>query len=83
MTVYPLYLQPGASTEQVRQVIAGTLQQTPARTLPPLIISNAELRKEILDIFDRTFLLTYVLEAIAVIIAMLDRKSTRLNSSHT
>jgi putative ABC transport system permease protein len=38
---------------------------------PPLMISNAELRREILNIFDRTFVLTYVLEAIAVFVAML------------
>lgn len=38
---------------------------------PPLIISNGELRREILDIFDRTFVLTYVLEAIAVFVAVL------------
>jgi putative ABC transport system permease protein len=48
--------------------------------LPPLLISNAELRAEILDIFDRTFLLTYVLEAIAVIIAMLGIVNTLVTS---
>ena len=37
----------------------------------PTVLSNAELRQEILRIFDRTFTLTYVLEAIAVIIATL------------
>ncbi|OQW62998.1 MAG: hypothetical protein BVN29_17565 [Nitrospira sp. ST-bin5] len=80
VTVFPLYLQPGASTEQVRQAIDGALQQAQDRTLPPLIISNGELRKEILDIFDRTFLLTYVLEAIAVIIAMLGIVNTLVTS---
>ena len=48
--------------------------------LPPLVISNTELRKEILEIFDRTFLLTYVLEAIAVIIAMLGIVNTLITS---
>lgn len=66
--------------EQVRQAIASTLQEAQDRTLPPLIISNAELRREILDIFDRTFLLTYVLEAIAVIIAMLGIVNTLVTS---
>jgi putative ABC transport system permease protein len=69
VTVFPIYLNDGTDREQVRQAIAGALQQAQDKTLPPLIISNGELRKEILDIFDRTFLLTYVLEAIAVIIA--------------
>ena len=80
VTVFPLYLNDGADREQVRQAIAGALQQTQDRTLPPLIISNGELRKEILDIFDRTFLLTYVLEAIAVIIAMLGIVNTLVTS---
>jgi len=80
VTVFPIYLQTGADREQVRQAIAGVLQQAQDRTLPPLIISNAELRKEILDIFDRTFLLTYVLEAIAVIIAMLGIVNTLVTS---
>ena len=40
-------------------------------TVPPSVIRNHELRKEILDIFDRTFVLTYVLEAIAVLVAVL------------
>jgi putative ABC transport system permease protein len=35
------------------------------------VIRNHELRKEILDIFDRSFVLTYVLEAIAVLVAVL------------
>ena len=48
--------------------------------LPPLVISNVELRKEILEIFDRTFLLTYVLEAIAVVIAMLGIVNTLITS---
>jgi putative ABC transport system permease protein len=34
-------------------------------------VSNRELRAEILHIFDRTFALTYVLEGIAVVIAVL------------
>jgi putative ABC transport system permease protein len=38
---------------------------------PPTIVRNKELRREILNIFDRTFVLTYVLEAIAVLVAVL------------
>jgi putative ABC transport system permease protein len=80
VTVFPIYLNDGTDREQVRQAIAGALQQAQDKTLPPLIISNGELRKEILDIFDRTFLLTYVLEAIAVIIAMLGIVNTLVTS---
>ena len=71
VTVFPVYLAAGADMDQVRQKIAAKLNEANRSGLPPLLISNAELRLEILEIFDRTFLLTYVLEAIAVIIAML------------
>ncbi len=80
VTVFPIYLQAGVEMEHIRQAIAGVLQQAQDQALPPLIISNAELRREILDIFDRTFLLTYVLEAIAVIIAMLGIVNTLVTS---
>lgn len=79
-TVFPVYLAPGANLERVRQEMADKLSQADGHRLPPLLISNAELRKEILDIFDRTFLLTYVLEAIAVIIAMLGIINTLVTS---
>ncbi|MCC6139268.1 MAG: ABC transporter permease [Nitrospira sp.] len=79
-TVFPLYLSAGAQMNEVRHRVADTLRELDGGRLPPLIISNAELRKEILDIFDRTFLLTYVLEAIAVIIAMLGIVNTLVTS---
>jgi putative ABC transport system permease protein len=79
-TVFPVYLAAGADLDRVRQEMARVLNQTDSGRLPPLLISNAELRKEILDIFDRTFLLTYVLEAIAVIIAMLGIVNTLVTS---
>ena len=80
ITVFPLYLSQGQQVNEVRQRIAERLRELAAERLPPLIISNAELRREILDIFDRTFLLTYVLEAIAVIIAMLGIVNTLVTS---
>ena len=66
--------------DEVRRRVADTLRALDSGRLPPLVISNAELRKEILDIFDRTFLLTYVLEAIAIIIAMLGIVNTLVTS---
>ncbi len=36
-----------------------------------MIISNKELRDQILNIFDQTFQITYVLEAIAILVAFL------------
>ncbi len=77
-TVFPVYLAAGADVEDMRKTIADRLRS--AGGVPPLIISNAQLRQEILDIFDRTFLLTYVLEAIAVVIAMLGIVNTLVTS---
>lgn len=80
VTVFPVYLSAGSNVDRVRQKIAEQLSDAAGGVLPPLVISNAELRKEILDIFDRTFLLTYVLEAIAVVIAMLGIVNTLVTS---
>jgi putative ABC transport system permease protein len=46
----------------------------------PAVVSNGELRREILEIFDRTFFLTYALEAIAVLIAVLGIVNTLVTS---
>jgi len=80
ITVFPVYLSAGSSIDPVRERITEQLSGKAAGRLPPLVISNAELRKEILEIFDRTFLLTYVLEAIAVVIAMLGIVNTLITS---
>ena len=69
ITVFALYLNPGADRERVRQLVTQALNQ--ASMAPPLLVNNGELRREILNIFDRTFILTYVLEAIAVFVAVL------------
>jgi putative ABC transport system permease protein len=71
VTVFPLYLKPGADVEQVRQSVVRTMAERDELAVPPLVIRNKELRQEILDIFDRTFVLTYVLEAIAIFVAVL------------
>lgn len=80
VTVFPVYLNAGASIDRVRERIIEQLSGAANGRLPPLVISNRELRKEILEIFDRTFLLTYVLEAIAVVIAMLGIVNTLVTS---
>ena len=71
VTVFPIYLVAGADAEHVRQSIVTRVAGLDGVMVPPLVIRNQELRKEILDIFDRTFMLTYVLEAIAVLVAVL------------
>ena len=71
VTVFSIYLAPGADAEHVRQLIVTHVAGLDGMTVPPLVIRNHELRQEILEIFDRSFVLTYVLEAIAVLVAML------------
>jgi putative ABC transport system permease protein len=71
VTVFPIYLAAGADVDRVRQSILMQVAGLDGVTVPPLVIRNHELRKEILEIFDRTFVLTYVLEAIAVLVAVL------------
>jgi putative ABC transport system permease protein len=71
VSVFPIYLDAGADAEQVRQSIVTHITGLDGTTVPPLVIRNHELRKEILEIFDRSFVLTYVLEAIAVLVAVL------------
>ena len=80
VTVFALYLIPGADSEQVRQSIVRRLTSGNERRTPPTIIRNKELHQEILNIFDRTFVLTYVLEAIAVLVAVLGIVNTLVTS---
>ena len=80
VTVFPVYVEPGADMGKARTAILDTLAHASAGKLMPTVLSNAELRQEILRIFDRTFTLTYVLEAIAVIIATLGIINTLVTS---
>jgi putative ABC transport system permease protein len=61
-----VFLAPGADTEQVRREI-----QEAAAGRRILIFSNRDLRREAVRIFDRTFAITYALEAIAVLVAVM------------
>ena len=61
-----VYLKPGASLEAVR----GEIQRAAAHR-DVLIFSNGELRHEAIRIFDQTFAITYALEAISVIVAVM------------
>ena len=66
-TVLAVYLAPQADLQEVRRRIENRL----GAQQPVVTISHAELRKDILAIFDRTFRVTYVLEVIALCIALL------------
>ena len=61
-----VYVAAGASAERVRREIE---QAAVGRRI--LIFSNRDLRGEAIRIFDRTFAITYALEAIAVIVAVM------------
>jgi putative ABC transport system permease protein len=73
-TVIPIYVEGGADRATVRRLleerVAGMDGSTDRQT-PLIVISNGELKQEIMVIFDRTFTVTYVLELIAIIIAVL------------
>jgi putative ABC transport system permease protein len=61
-----IYLTPGADLEAVRDQIKRAAAHNDV-----LIFSNRDIRREGVRIFDRTFAITYALEAVAVIVAVL------------
>lgn len=79
-TVLAVYLAQGADPETVRTRIGERLRELAGHEGTAVVIKNAELKTEILAIFDRTFTVTYVLECIAVVIAVLGIANTLLTS---
>ena len=75
-SVLAVYLEPGVQLAQVRSRIEEGIGAEQSVTT----ISNAELRTEILDIFDRTFRVTYVLELIALCVAVLGIVNTLITA---
>jgi putative ABC transport system permease protein len=61
-----IYIAPNATSETVREEI--TQASAGYRVL---VASNRDLRAEAIRIFDRTFAITYALEAVAVIVAVM------------
>lgn len=61
-----IFLRPGSDPEQVREELLLRLGSSKRLT----IFTNASLRAEVLRIFDRTFSITWALEAIAIMVAM-------------
>jgi len=68
-----VYLAPGADAERVRQEIQ---RQTAAYGVA--IARNSELRRTSIEIFDRTFAITWALEAVAILVAMLGAANSLL-----
>ena len=68
-----IYLNPGMPVETVRQEVAGRTAQYAIDIAP-----NETLRAGAVEIFDRTFSVTYALEAIAILVAMLGAANSLL-----
>ena len=68
-----VYLAPGADAVKVRQAI-----QRHTAGLGIQVAPNQELRQNAIAIFDRTFAITWALEAVAIIVAMLGAANSLL-----
>jgi len=68
------YLKKGADPEKVRSEMLDMLDEGHRA----FIFSNRTLRNEILQVFDSTFAITYALEVIAIVVAMLGVAGTLL-----
>ena len=66
-----LYLKPDADPMATRAEIAAALPDTQLR-----IATNGELRRQVLRVFDQTFEITYALEVIAMVVAVLGIANT-------
>jgi putative ABC transport system permease protein len=62
-----IFLKPGVDRESAR----AELERTLGPKYHAFAISNASIRKEVMTIFDQTFLITYALLAIAIVVAVL------------
>jgi putative ABC transport system permease protein len=61
-----VYLKPGADLEESKRAV-----ERAARGLNVAVFSNRALREEAIAIFDRTFAITYALEAVAIAVAVM------------
>ena len=66
VTNVAVWLKPGFDQEKVQRVL-----ETELRKYPVTIAANRMLREQAVIIFDRTFAVTYALEAVAILVAML------------
>jgi putative ABC transport system permease protein len=72
-TSLAVYLSPGADAARVQHDI-----QTRAAGRGAAVAPNAELRRNAIAIFDRTFAITWALEAVALVVAMLGAANSLL-----
>jgi putative ABC transport system permease protein len=62
-----IYLKDGVSEKDFKE----TIRERYSKPYRLFVVSHRELRKEVLKIFDQTFAITYALEFIAIIVAVL------------
>lgn len=68
-----VYVQPGADATKVRRDLENRLGDYPLMIAP-----NEALRRGAVEVFDRTFTVTYALEAVAIVVAMLGAANSLL-----
>jgi putative ABC transport system permease protein len=73
ITNIAVYAQPGVDKTQLRYDLESGLS-----AFPLLIAPNEELRRAAIEVFDRTFTVTYALEAVAIVVAMLGAANSLL-----
>ena len=73
LTNMGIYLKPGQDAGRAQQEIKRALERVPVS-----IARNRELRAGAVEIFDRTFAVTYAMELIAILVAMLGAANSLL-----
>jgi len=73
LTNIAVYVTPGADKTAVRRILESRLQDYPLQIAP-----NDLLRRQAIEVFDRTFTVTYALEAVAIVVAMLGAANSLL-----
>ena len=68
-----VYVKPGANAARVRRELESRLSR-----FPVMIAPNEVLRRGAVEVFDRTFAVTYALEAVAILVAMLGAANSLL-----
>ncbi len=62
-----VYLKPGVTLDGARKALERAL----GAKYGAFVITNAEIRKEVMTIFDQTFMITYALLGVAIVVAVL------------
>lgn len=73
VTNIAVYAAPGADVTKLRRALEDRLAMYPL-----LIAPNGTLRRAAVEVFDRTFAVTYALEAVAIVVAMLGAANSLL-----